>query len=416
VSQVQSDPPSSRDGCAVAIVGAGPYGLAAAAHLRHAGVDVRVLGEPMEFWRKQMPKGMMLRSRKRSSNIAHPQRTVTLAARNKMRGGNLANATLEEFLDYAHWFQKELVPDIDRRKVDQVERDNGGYRLTLTDGEQVVAERVVVAAGLFPFPWRPSPFDQLSPSYASHTSEHEDLGHFADRDVIVVGGGQSALESAALLHEAGARVELIARAPSIRWLAEDSSGRRTLHERMIPPTDVGGRGTGWLAAVPDLFRRLPRNLQPKLAYRCIKPAGASWLLPRLTDVPITTERTVTSVTESGERVVLQLDDDSERTADHVLLGTGYRVDVSRYPFLPPELTESLELSNGYPVLRPGLESSSLPGLHFLGAPAALSFGPIMRFVVGTWYAAPALTHHVLGKRPRFSSSLPVRPWSNGSSG
>src|SRR5213079_230240 len=49
--------------CDVAIVGAGPYGLSAAAHLRAAnGLDVRVFGEPMSFWERHMPKGMLLRS------------------------------------------------------------------------------------------------------------------------------------------------------------------------------------------------------------------------------------------------------------------------------------------------------------------------------------------------------------------
>ena len=402
--------PSSSN-CSVAIIGAGPYGLAAAAHLLHAGVDARVFGEPMEFWHNQMPKGMMLRSRKRSSNIAHPQRSVTLAARGRMRGGPLSNATLEEFLDYAHWFQQQLVPDVDRRKVDRVERSNGGYRLTLTDGEEVSAERVVVAAGLFPFPWRPAPFDQLPASHASHSSDHDDLGHFSGKDVVVIGGGQSAVESAALLHEAGARVELIARAPNIRWLREDSEGRRTVYERLIPPTDVGGPRIGWMAAIPDLFRRLPAESQPRLAYKAIGPAAASWLAPRVADIPITTQLCVTSVSMSGDRVQLQLEDGSERTVDHVLLGTGYRVDVARYPFLSSSLVDSVERRDGYPVLRPGLESVSSPGLHFIGAPAALSFGPIMRFVVGTWYAAPALARRVLGKRHGFSAALPVRPWS-----
>jgi hypothetical protein len=42
--------------------------------------------------------------------------------------------------------------------------------------------------------------------------------------------------------------------------------------------------------------------------------------------------------------------------------------------------------------------SSVAGLHFTGALAAESFGPVMRFVVGTAYTAPALTQGVLGRR------------------
>jgi len=384
----------------VAIVGAGPYGLASAAHLRHAGVDVAVFGEVMEFWHKQMPKGMVLRSRKRSSNISDPQRALTLDDFGKTSGDKMAHAPLDQFLEYGHWFQSRVAPDVDSRRVKRVESSNGGFRLTLDDGEAREVDRVVVAAGLSPFPWKPAPFDTLPSSLVSHSSEHDDLAPFSGKDVVVIGSGQSALESAALLHETGANVELIARAPGIRWLRAESGGAsRPIRDAMYPPTDVGGRLNGWIAAFPDVFRRMPKRYHPTIAYKCIRPAGAGWLLPRMGDVPITTERTVITAEPSDGRLLLTLDDKSERVVDHVLLGTGYKIDVTRYEFLAPELAQSVERVNGYPVLRPGFETSAR-GLHFMGAPAALSFGPIMRFVVGTWYAAPSLARRVIGKRQR----------------
>jgi hypothetical protein len=381
----------------VAIVGAGPYGLAAAAHLRAEGVRARVFGEVMEFWHKHMPRGMVLRSRKRSSNISDPRRKLTIADYGAIPGDKMANATLADYLGYAHWFQRRGVPEVDPRRVSRIER-RGSFELTLEDGEVVGADRVVVAAGLSPFAWRPAPFDALPPALCSHSSEHVDLGTFAGRQVAVIGAGQSALESAALLHEAGAQTEAIVRARAVRWLESDSD-RRSLGDRVLPPTDVGGRATGWIAALPDLFRRMPKRLQPTIAYRCIQPAGAAWLVPRLTEVPITIERTVTAAVPENGRVRLTLDDEHNRVVDHVLLGTGYRIDVTGYRFLSEQLAGSLAVVNGYPVLGPGLESS-VPGLHFLGAPAAMSFGPIMRFVVGTRYAAPALARRVLEKRQR----------------
>jgi hypothetical protein len=382
----------------VAIIGAGPYGLATAAHLRHAGVDVKVHGEVMEFWHTQMPKGMRLRSRVRSSNISDPNRKLTIGDFGRIQGGKLSNASLSEFLDYAHWFQREAVPEIDTRKVSTVERLNGAFKLTLDDGATHEAERVVVAAGLFPFAWRPAPFDSLPSSLVSHSSDHDDLGRFAGKHVAVIGGGQSALESAALLHEGGARAELIVRSPNIVWLAADTpDAKQTLRQRMYPPTDVGGRSSGWIAAFPDVFRRMPRKRRPVIAYKCIRPAGAPWLLPRLDDVTITTGHTVDLAEPEDDRLRLTLDDGTTRLVDHVLLGTGYRIDVARYPFLAQQLVEQVERADGYPRLRPGLESSAA-GLHFVGAPAALSFGPIMRFVVGTWYAAPAVARRIAGKR------------------
>ena len=81
--------------------------------------------------------------------------------------------------------------------------------------------------------------------------------------------------------------------------------------------------------------------------------------------------------------------------DHLLFGTGYRVDVTRYPFLTDTLTARIRRAGGYPLLTAGMESS-VPGLHFLGAPAAWSFGPIMRFVSGGWYTGRAVARAIAG--------------------
>jgi FAD-dependent urate hydroxylase len=81
------------------------------------------------------------------------------------------------------------------------------------------------------------------------------------------------------------------------------------------------------------------------------------------------------------------------TVDHVLFGTGYRVDVSRYPFLAPSLVDGMQRAGGYPVLRRGMETS-VPGLHIIGAPASWSFGPIMRFVAGGWYGGQSVARRV----------------------
>jgi hypothetical protein len=390
----------------VAIIGAGPYGLAAAAHLRDAGVETRIFGETMEFWHKQMPVGMQLRSRKRSSHISNPDRSLMLDDFGNVPEHKLASLSLAEFLEYGHWFQTRVAPDLDPRKVSRVERASEGFRLVLEDGEQVDARRVVVAAGLFPFAYRPAPFDSLPSSVdslVSHSSEHSDLSRFAGQDMLVVGRGQSALESAALLHESGASVEIVTRSPAINWLGPPPNGDGPdVPSRLIPPTDVGGRVTGWVAAIPDIWRHTPTRFRPEISFRCIRPAGAVWLIPRLADVPVTAKRLVSAVEATDGRALVRLDDGSELVADHVLLGTGYKIDVARYPFLAPELAESLDLVDGYPKLTRGLESS-VPGLHFIGAPAALSFGPVMRFVAGTWYAAPALSRRIAGKR-----DLPLR--------
>lgn len=400
----------TKRACQVAIVGAGPYGLAAAAHLRAAGVDTHVFGDAMTFWQQQMPAGMYLRSAWEASHIADPRRALTLDAYQDAQGIRLSRPLpLDDFVAYGQWFQRQAVPDVDRRTITRVEGASGGFRILAEDGEPLYARRVVIATGIASFTWRPPQFDGLPAALVSHSSEHRDLTRFAGRQVLVIGGGQSAFESAALLHEAGAEVRMLVRASLVHWLGHGAWMRR--HggplKLLYAPTDVGPPGLSWVVALPDLFRRLPRGLQERVARRAIRPAGAAWLPARLASVPIETGRTVVSAAPAGERLRLRLDDGSDRCVDHVLLATGYRVDVTRYAFLAPALAREVRRSDGYPTLTPGFESS-VAGLHFLGAPAALSFGPLMRFVSGTGYTAHALTRCIAGERATSTSTVPVR--------
>lgn len=382
----------------VVIIGAGPYGLAAAAHLRAANVETRMFGKAMEFWEEQMPAGMFLRSPWYASHIADPHRQLTLDDFEGAGGVHVPRPIpVETFIEYGRWFQRQAAPQLDGRRVTEVHGAPAGFRVVLDDGETFEAQRVVVATGISRFAWRPPQFEGLPEPFASHSADHRDLGRFAGRRVAVVGGGQSALESAAILHESGADVEVFARQPRIRWLDQKArwlkSPRNPFRPLLYPPTDVGPPILNQIVAAPRLFRCFPSRLQEKIAYRCIRPAGAAWLVARLRDVPIRTSRAVRSARRTGDRVALTLDDGSPREVDHVLISTGYRVDVSRYPFLTPELLARVRLVDGYPVLRAGLESS-LPGLHFVGAPAARSFGPVCRFVSGTAFTARELTRGI----------------------
>jgi FAD-dependent urate hydroxylase len=271
----------------------------------------------------------------------------------------------------------------------------------LQDGATLRASRVVIAAGIETFTARPVVFDRFSPDHVTHSSEHRDMSRFSGDHVLVIGGGQSALESAALLHEAGATVEVIARKEQLIWLRDGSNQRWSDHRKWSrhAQTDVGPVGLNRLVAAPDLYRRLPPGMQVKLAYKAIKPAGARWLIDRLAEVRITTGSTVVQAKPSAAGVRVTLDDTSRRRVDHVVLGTGYRVDISAYGFLAPELVAGIRQVHGYPTLGTGFESS-VPGLHFIGAPAAWSFGPIMRFVAGSWYGAAKLAAYVSNRADR----------------
>lgn len=384
--------------CDVVVIGAGPYGLSAAAHLQTIrGLEIRVFGEPMAFWERQMPVGMRLRSPWVASHISDPHRMLTLDAYQTASGNHLsAPVPLDRFVDYGHWFQRQVVPDLDPRKIKQIESSRGGFQLTLEDEDRLLSRRVVIAVGIGSFAWHPPQFEGLPSDLVSHSSEHRDLRRLAGREVMVIGGGQSALETAALLHEAGAEVEILVRSHTIHWLLRSAKLHHLgpMTRLLYAPTDVGPAGVSRIVAVPDLLRRLPRSIQDHFRIRSTRPAGAGWLKPRLDGVKISLGRVVTSAIPVGKRLRLTLDDGSERLVDHALLGTGYRIDVSRHQLFSRELADSLRLANGYPQLGRGLEASQ-PGLHFLGAPAAWSFGPLMCFVAGTGYAGRELTRYIM---------------------
>ncbi len=383
----------------IAIVGAGPYGLSAAAHLRRAGVEVRIFGRPMSFWRS-MPMGMLLRSNRSATCIVEHQGPLSIDSYCDETGAPLGKPIpLVTFIDYGDWVQRRVAADLDPRLVVRIEREGEGFSLLLDDGERVGVPRVVVAGGIAPFAWRPPTFGHLPADLASHTGDHRDLSTFAGRRVLVVGGGQSALESAALLSEIGADAEVLVRAEHINWLHGGKYHKKL--GRLVPlvyaPTDVGPLGLSRLIALTDLYRRIPRPIQDPLTHRAIRPAGAAWLKPRLEGVPIRYNQTLSAATPAGAGLRAQLSGGGTRTVDHVVFGTGYRVDISRYPFLGSELAGAIRQAGGYPVLKRGLESS-VPRLHFLGAPAAFSFGPTMRFVSGSWYAGRELALRVTGRR------------------
>jgi thioredoxin reductase len=146
--------------CDVTVVGAGPYGMSAAAYLKSAGVQTRVFGDPMSFWENRMPAGMFLRSNWGASHIADPDKKMTLDAYSLATSNHLsAPIPLNRFVDYGRWYQRQLIPEVEKRNVTDIQALSQGFQLTLADGEKVTSRRVVVAAGIGNFLWRPSTFD-----------------------------------------------------------------------------------------------------------------------------------------------------------------------------------------------------------------------------------------------------------------
>ncbi len=402
------------DDVGVAIIGAGPYGLSLAAHLRAAALPFRQFGLPMRLWRTAMPRGMFLKSQGFASNLSSPDGAHTLEAFCAATGRPYASyglpVPLDTFVAYGQWFQRELVPDLEETLVTEAVLKDGHYEISLANGERAQARKVVVAAGVEHFAFVPEQLAELPPSVCTHSSVHADLDVFRDKNVIVLGAGQSALESAALLHENGANVRLVARKPKIIWNGPPLPLDRPLIQRLREPE--AGLGSGWstwfYSRHPELFRHLPRNTRVYRARTALGPAGASWLPSRVEgQFPIVTGHALKWGKADGGGVVLGFEGpggaDVELAADHVIAATGYRADLRRLTFLSDQLRPALRTVAETAVVDRGYQSS-VRGLYFIGPAVAPTFGPVMRFVYGSDHAARTVTRQLGG---RASHGAPV---------
>jgi len=374
-------------GVEVLIAGAGPYGLSISAHLRERGVPHRIVGRPMNLWRNQMPDGMILKSEPYASSIAAPVAGAAIgdycAAQGLDFKERIGPVSRERLLGYTDWFIKRLVPDVVDDTVTEVSATGDGFRIGFAGEAPITARQVVVATGVMPHAYLPPQLSGLPADLVTHSSSHTDLSRFSGRRVAVVGAGQSALETAALLHESGADVQLIVRGPVVSWLdknPETVSGPGKIR-RPVTYLCEGWRCAFWYT--PALFRRLPEQMRVTKARTVLGPAGAWWLKDRVVGVIDTLTGTGIGKAEPhGDGIRLTLDDGKTIDVDHVIAGTGYRVSVDRLTFLDQALRSGIKRVNGFPELSRAGESS-VPGLYFTGAPAAVSLGPSMRFLAGT---------------------------------
>ncbi|MFE5039340.1 FAD-dependent oxidoreductase [Streptomyces sp. NPDC056683] len=397
----------------VVVIGAGPYGLSVAAHLRAAGAPVRVFGDVMGSWRHAMATGMYLKSTPDATDLSAPEPGGTLAdfrrAHSEPELTELTPIPCDVFVRYGQWFQKRYVGEVEPARVTAVERavSGPGFVVRLDDGTELAASAVVVATGLNGLAHVPDELRRLAPegpgpqARVSHTSHHTDLSTYAGRRVAVIGGGQSALESAALLHEAGAEAQVLVRERTVLWGMTPELSRPWTQRVAKPASPLG---TGWIlagvCASPGAVRRLPAAARLLLFRRALGPSGGWWLRDRVEGVvPVRTSRRVTGAVVQGPEVRLDVagpgGERESLAVDHVLAATGYRLDLDALPFLSPAVRDAVACVPGSkaPALR-GTFESSVPGLYFTGSLAAPVFGPMMRFVAGTEFAAVRIARHV----------------------
>ncbi len=381
----------------VAIVGAGPYGLSLAAHLRAAGVKHQIFGRPMEAWSRHMPKGMWLKSDGFASNLSDPAHEYPLAQFCREKGiayhDQRIPVGLEIFAEYGLAFQKRFAPQLDERRVSALAREPENFVLNLEDGAVCRAKSVVVAVGIGDFRFIPPELAKLPASHVSHSYDHCEFADLAARRVAVIGGGASAIDLAGLLRDAGGDVRLIARRKSLKFGSAPGPNERSLWSRLRHPSS--GLGPGWRSRLatdaPLLFHFLPSWARREIVRKHLGPA-ANWRMREkvVSRIPVFTGRQLVgaSVKEGRVELILRAGDQSRQVegVDHVVAATGYRVDLNRLKFLTAGLRAKIACSAGAPVLSTRFESS-VSGLYFVGPSAADSFGPLMRFAFGAEFAA-----------------------------
>jgi len=373
----------------VLVIGAGPYGLSVSTHLRARGVNHLVVGTPMDTWRAHSPAGMFLKSEPYGSSFASARPGYNLAAYYRSRGlhyePRLGPVPLDHFLGYADWFTANLVSGLRDDWVTGLTPAGGGFVASFAGGAPVAARQVVIATGVRPYRNIPPELSGLPADLVSHTIDHGRLDKFSGRQVAVVGAGQSALETAALLHEQGASVRIVARVPQLAWIDPNPDRISAAGHLRRPASRLceGWRCVFW--DTPQAFRLLPREMRAAKARSVLGPAGSWWLRERVEGVIDTLAGyrvRQADARDAGVRLFLDGPREAVLDADHVIAGTGFRVDLARLPFLPDSLRLRVATFMNYPVLSRAGESS-VPGLYFAGAAAAGSLGPSMRFVAGT---------------------------------
>ena len=403
----------------IAIVGAGPYGLSIAAHLRNQNIPFRIFGRAMDSWVSHMPQGMMLKSDGFASNIYDPDGKFTLKQFCAERGIQYADmgtpVHLQTFSDYGLAFRDRMVPELEDKRVVGINRLPDGFLLRLDQGEEVKAKRVVLAIGITNFEYLPECFSDLPAELVSHSYRHHDLSQFKNRTVLVVGAGSSAIDAAGLLRDADADVQLVARATSLRFHTGPTPGkRRSLWKRLRHPDSGLGPGlrSRFFSDWPALFHTLPEDLRLNLVRKTLGPSAGWFVKDKVMGrVPLVLGCAVERAEVEGGKVRVHLKglDGSQRelVADHVIAATGYKVSMERLNFLGTEIRNSLKTVENTPVLKSNFESSE-PGLYFVGLAAANSFGPVMRFAFGAAFTAQNLTQTIMKSLKHSPASAPVR--------
>jgi thioredoxin reductase len=375
-------------------------------------VEHTIVGKPMNTWRNHMPLGLFLKSEPYGSGISAPKPGYDIGDYATLKGltdysARVGPLSLDTFLTYADWFTDQLVPDIKDLTVTNVMPSGDGFKVEFAEESPVIARQVIVATGLLPYTRVPAELSGLPEDLMTHTIAHRYLDKFKGMRVALIGGGQSSLQTAALMHELGVDVRVIVRKKEIVWERSIKPEIGLFDRVMRPPVRLC---EGWACVAHDypvIFRRLPEGYRVFKATTSFGPAGAWWLRDRVEGVlDIQTGTPVLRAEPEGSGVRLHLGGAKPATmdVDHVMAGTGFRIDAATLPFLAEEIKSSLRMRAGCPLVSRAGESS-VDGLYFAGAHTMVSYGAGVRFISGTHHTAAQIARSVARRARREAGTV-----------
>lgn len=363
------------------IIGAGPFGLGLAAYLQRRHFDYQIVGKPLEFWKQHMPKGMLLRSNANWYLDPDHQLTIDyfLTAHYPSRSPT-EPISREQYIAYMDWFSQQADIAVTPAYVRLLHQNDHSFTADLDNGDTVQAQNIIIATGFQYFAHYPDKLVALLPAGRfQHSCDAVNMDVYAGKRVLLIGGRQSAFESAALLREAGAQqIHISYRQDTPRFEEADWSWVETIVEHM--------------AVQPDWFRSLSAEEQEQYRYKLWAEGRLKvepWLETRVCQPEVTlhprTEVTSAAL-QPDNSLRITLSSGQPIAIDEVIFATGYQVNVERLPFLSASIQEALATKNGFPLLDHQFQSS-VPGLFFSSFAAGQSFGPFFGFTVGVRTAA-----------------------------
>ena len=392
----------------VVIVGAGPYGLSIAAHLQKTGMRFRIFGSPFRMWREHMPKGMYLKSDGFASNLSDPDGIFTLKRyceqENIPYDDLRIPVELATFNRYGLEFQRRFVPDLINKDVVAVDQVQGGFRVELEGGESVLTQKLILAVGISHFANIPDQLAHLPSSFFAHSSEHHDWSFLRGRKVTTIGAGASAIGLAGILRDDGIETSIIARRNNLVFHDPPGDKPRPLLKQLRHPNS--GLGPGWRSRIysdlPQYFPYLPKKIRMRILRTHLKPAAGWPVKPQVEGkVHQYLGKSIEKAEVLGDKVHLHLRSADGTSmvhmTDFVIAGTGYKPSVRRLKFLSSEIQAKIATVEDAPLLSQSFESS-VSGLYFVGAAAANTFGPLLRFAFGSNFTAHHITKHLTSGR------------------